>query len=235
MGENDMDLRGDWNRPAAIIVLALVVCLTANAPLAADWSLDSALKQIDDATRGVRGLTGEVSVKDQRGEETRTLEGSVSIMMDGRMRIEVNEEPPRTILCTGGKMFVHQPAKSLVTEYKLGQNPDSLPQYGLVGFSPAGTRLKKDHLVTLVEESTLDGHSVLMLELTPKSEKLRGAIQKIHLWIDQAHWLPLQQRIFHTAAETFLTIRYDNLSRNDRLDPKTFAPKWPKGTRKEKS
>jgi len=103
---------------------------------------------------------------------------------------------------TGGKMFVHQPAKSLVTEYKLGQNPDSLPQYGLVGFSPAGTRLKKDHLVTLVEESTVDGHSVLMLELTPKSEKLRAAMQKIHLWIDQANWLPLQQRIFHTAADT---------------------------------
>jgi outer membrane lipoprotein-sorting protein len=222
-------------RSLSIVIALLALAVPSDISLAGDWSLDDALRQIDKAAKGVRGLTGEASATDQRGEETRSLSGSVAIMMDGRMRIVLEDDPPRTILCASGKMFVHEPARSLVTEYKLGKNPDSLPQYALVGFSPLGTDLKKDYLVTLVEESDLDGHSVLMLELTPKSAALREAIQKIHLWIDQANWLPIQQRIFHTAAETHLTIRYDVLSRNDGLERKLFAPKWPKGTRKEKS
>lgn len=230
-----MTLRVSLIRPVALAISALALLSFAQPSPAADWSLDDALEQIDNATRGVRGLTGEVTATDQRGEESRTLNGSVAVMLDGSMRITIEEDPPRTILCTGGKLYIHEPAKSLVTEYKLGKNPDSLPQYALVGFSPLGKQLKKDYLVTLVEEGTIDGHSVLMLELTPKSAELREAIQKIHLWIDQANWLPLQQRIFHTAADTHLTVRYDGLSRDDRLESKLFAPKWPKGTRKEKS
>lgn len=221
-------------------VLAMAVVATAflspGAPVLADeWSLKTALRQIDSATKGIGGLTGQVTATDQRGEEISTLEGEVAVMMDGRMRIAIGSEPPRVILCTGGKMYVHEPARSLVTEHKLGKNPESLQQYALVGFSPAGTGLEKEHLVTLVEESMLDGAAVLMFELTPKSADLREAIQKIHLWVDQASWLPLQQRIFHTAADTHLTIRYEGLSRNDRIDTKLFAPKWPKGTRKEKA
>jgi outer membrane lipoprotein-sorting protein len=221
--------------PVAFAVLVLAIVFLANPSNAGDWSLDEALKQIEKATKGVRGVSGEVIATDQRGEEILTLDGSVAVMMDGRMRVVLDDDPPRTILCTGGKMYVHEPARSLVTEHNIGKNPDSLPQYALIGFSPLGTGMKKDYLVTLVEDSTIDGHSVLMFELTPKSAELREAIQKIHLWIDQANWLPLQQRIFHTAADTHLTIRYKNISRNDRLESKLFAPKWPKGTRKEKS
>jgi outer membrane lipoprotein-sorting protein len=95
--------------------------------------------------------------------------------------------------------------------------------------------LKKDFLLTVVEaDGTLDDKSIVLLELTPKAEKLRAAVSKIHLWVDQANWLPAQQRIFHGGAETHITVSYSNLSRNDKLDNKLFAPQWPKGTRSQK-
>jgi outer membrane lipoprotein-sorting protein len=131
-------------------------------------------------------------------------------------------------------MFVHEPARSTVVEYPLAKHPDKLAQYAVVGFSPSGKRQKSEYLLTLLDEGDLDGHSVLLLELTPKSDALRGAVSKIQLWIDQANWLPVQQHIVHSRAETHLTVRYAGLSRNDKIDKALFVPKWPKGTRKEK-
>jgi outer membrane lipoprotein-sorting protein len=193
------------------------------------------LKQVDKATKGMRGLTGEMTLVDQQGStEVGSMEGKVSILMDGRVRLEAEGQDPKTVLCVPGKMFVYVPEESLVTEYALAKHLDKLAQYTLVGFSERGTGLKKDHLVTLVEESELEGHSTVLLELTPKSDRLRGSISKIRLWIDQATWLPVQQRIFHSSAETHLTVRYANLSRNDKLSMDPFKPKWPKGTRKQK-
>jgi outer membrane lipoprotein-sorting protein len=209
--------------------------VSGQSVLAGDWSVDEVLKQIDRATKGMRGLTGEITLTDQQGgAEAGSMDGKVSIRMDGRVRLEAEGQDPKTVLCIPGKMFVYEPQKSMVTEYALARHPGKLAQYTLVGFSEQGSALKKNHLVTLVEEDDLEGHSIVLLELTPKSDQLRSSISKIRLWIDQATWFPVQQRIFHSSAETHLTVRYANLSRNDKLSNEPFKPQWPKGTRKQK-
>jgi outer membrane lipoprotein-sorting protein len=223
------------HRNALLGLVVVTPFLLAIPVLGGSWTLKPALKQIDMATKGVRGLAGEVSVVDvQRGDKVLEMAGRVAIREDGRMRIDLAGEKPRTILRIPNKMFVHEPARSTVVEYPLAKHPEKLAQYAITGFAPSGSRLEKTYLLTLVGEKELDGRSVLLLELTPKSEELRAAVSKIQLWIDQANWLPLQQRIFHSGVETHLTLRYSGLSRNDGLDKGLFAPKWPKGTRKEK-
>ena len=82
-----------------------------------------------------------------------------------------------------------------------GKHPDRLAQYAIIGFEPSGTGLLKEFLVSLLEETELGSSSTLLLELTPKDPKLRESIHKIHLWIDQASWFPLQQRIFHAESD----------------------------------
>lgn len=221
-------------RVSFCVVLA-ATHLSGQTATAGGWTVDEVLKQIDKATKGVRGLTGGMTLTDQQGgAEAGSIDGKVSIHMDGRVRLEAEGQDSKTVLCVPGKMFVYEPEKSMVTEYALAKHPGKLAQYTLVGFSDRGSGLKKDHLVTLVEEGDLEGHSIVLLELTPKSDKLRSSISRIHLWIDQANWLPVQQRIFHGNAETHLTVRYANLSRNDNLSMDPFKPKWPKGTQKHK-
>jgi outer membrane lipoprotein-sorting protein len=218
-----------------LFVALLALLLSTGAAWSADWTVEDALKQIDKATKGLRGLTGEVTVTDrQGGTEAGSGSGKASIRTDGRMRLDTGEGG-KTILCTQGQMFVYEPAKSLVTEYPLAKHRDQLAQYALIGFEPRGTALKKDFLLTMVEaDGKLDDKSIVLLELTPKNQALRAAVSKIHLWIDQANWLPAQQRIFHGGEDTHLTVSYANLSRNDKIDNQLFAPKWPKGTRKQK-
>jgi outer membrane lipoprotein-sorting protein len=218
-----------------VCVVLVVPCLSGHLATADEWSVNDVLKQIDKATKGVHALTGEVTLTDQQaGVDTESMDGNVSIRLDGRIRLEAEGDNPKTVLCIPGKMFVYESEESVVTEYPLAKHPDKLAQYTLIGFSTRGAALKKDYLVTLVGEDDLDGHSVVILELTPKSDQLRASVSKIQVWTDQATWLPIQQRIFHGGAETHLTVRYANLSRNDKLSNDPFAPKWPKGTQKQK-
>ena len=47
--------------PVAMIVLLTAFLALGEPSRAAEWSLKTALRQVDDATKGVRGLTGEVA------------------------------------------------------------------------------------------------------------------------------------------------------------------------------
>lgn len=220
----------------SMILGLLGVALIAAAPALADKSpVDSLLKQVDKSTKGVKGLTAQVTLTDvEAGEEKTNRSGSAYISMDGKLRIDLTGDDPETILCTPSDLYVHHPSKMVYEQYKLQQHPERLEQYALLGFSPSGSALKSDFLMTVIEESSLEGSKVALLELTPTRDDLRSAISKIHLWIDQSTYLPIQQRMFHGSADTHLTVRYSDVSREDKLDQAKFKPNWPKGTKKVK-
>jgi outer membrane lipoprotein-sorting protein len=85
-------------------------------------------------------------------------------------------------------------------------------------------------VVSLLGEESIDDHKTLVLELTPRSDEMRAAVSRIQLWIGEAAWLPVQQKIFHGGAETYLSARYRNVSKDVPLEDSLFKPKWPKGT-----
>ena len=218
--------------PVGLLVMAIMAGVTAAA---ATPSVDSVLKQVDRVTKGMKGIIAEVTVVGtEAGEEKTNETGTAYVSMVGQIRIELTGDDPQTILCTPSDLFFHHPSKMTVTQFKLQQHPERLEQYTLLGFSPSGSALKKDFLVTVIEESSLDGSKVYQLELTPKQDDLRGTVSKIHLWIDQSTYLPIQQRIFHSSADTYLTVSYRDVSRADELDQARFKPSWPKGTKKVK-
>jgi outer membrane lipoprotein-sorting protein len=71
-----------------------------------------------------------------------------------------------------------------------------------------------------------------LLELTPKSEQVRNQISKIHLWLDETSWEPLQQKFFETGTDDYFIVRYSNIARNARIPDSRFKPHWPKDTQK---
>jgi outer membrane lipoprotein-sorting protein len=120
----------------------------------------------------------------------------------------------------------------IVEQFNTGKHKERLAQYALLGFEPRGSELERDFLVTILDEESLDGRKVVLLELTPKRDDVREAVSKIHLWIDQSNWLPVKQQVFHGSPETHLTVTYENVSRDDSISQQVFKPKWPKGTEK---
>jgi len=214
--------------PAALLAL----CALASAQPKA-WTTEALLKQLEEESKSFRSMTSSIErikvtvVVNDRSVET----GTMSLRKDNKMLIELNPPDSRTVLRDDDKLFVYSPRLKRVEEYDLGKYKTQLDQYMLLGFGSGD--LKKNYLATYLGEQALDQKRVLLLELTPKDEKVRSNISKIHLWIDPSTWLATQQKFFEAGGDYF-TIHYTNVQRNPKLPDSKFKQPWPKGVQRVK-
>ena len=169
-------------------------------------------------------------VVNDRSTET----GQIFVRRDDKMRIDLKQPDPRTILRDGDQFYIYNPKIRRVEEYDLGKRKSLVDQFLLLGFGTPGSELKKSYLVTLQGEEVLENRKVLLLELTPKAEDVRQQISKIELWIDEANWLPAQQKFYETGSGDYFIIRYTNIARNVRIADSEFKPRWPRGVTRVK-
>lgn len=199
-------------------------------------SLEAVLKQLDAAAREFRSLSADLQrtkvtvVVDDKSTET----GTIVVRRDDKMRLELTQPDARTILRDGNDLYIFNPKIKRVEQYDLGKHRALVDQFLLLGFGTSGSELKKSYLLTVLGEETLDKQKVVWVELTPKSDEVRKQVSKIHLWIDEATWLPAQQKFFETGSGDYFIIRYTNLVRNARIHDSRFKPHWPHGTTKIK-
>ena len=210
----------------------------ARAALAADssWTVDSVLRQLDHESKDFRSLTADlertkvtVVVNDKSTES-----GQIEVRHDDKMRIDLTEPDPRTILRDGDHLYIYKPKIGRVEEYDLGKHRALVDEFLLLGFGTSGQDLKKSYLITLTGEEMLEGAKVVHLSLTPKSEEARNEITKIELWIDEGNWLPAQQQFFENGTGDYFIVRYTHMVRNATIPDSHFKPHWPSGVTKIK-
>src|SRR5262249_6101760 len=165
-------------------------------------------------------------------KDTSTETGHFYVRRDEKMRIEITKPDQRTILRTGDQLFVYTPKINRVEEYDLGKNRQLVDQYVLLGFGTKPENIRKSYDVAVKGEEELDQRKTVLLELTPKSESVARQISKIHMWVDEASWLPIQQKFFEAGSGDYFLFHYKNLMKNLKLGDVKFKPDWPKGTQK---
>ncbi len=167
-------------------------------------------------------------------KDTSTETGKLFVRRDEKMRIEFLTPDRRTILRNGDSLFVFTPKINRVEEYDLGKNREMVDQYVLLGFGTKIENIKKSYLITLLGETELDHKKTVMLELTPKSDQVRKQIARIQMWIDEASWLPVQQKFFESGSEDYLIFHYANMMKNLKIGDSEFKQDWPKGVSRTK-
>jgi len=172
----------------------------------------------------------DASWNDSDGKQTRHSKGTAYFTDNGEIRFETDGKDGSTILLDHKYLYIYEPDRALVEEYKLSKHPDRLEPYARLGFSTTGEDLEDDFLVTLLGDKAIGDRRALGLELTPKRDETRQTVGKVELWIDQASWLPVRQVISHTSSGETLTVNYANTSRNLPLNRDLFDDDWPKGT-----
>jgi outer membrane lipoprotein-sorting protein len=200
------------------------------------WTLDNVLGMMDKSAQDFRTLTADIAhikytdvVKD-----TSTESGKIFVRRDQKMRIEFLQPDPRTILRIGDALFVYTPKINRVEEYDLGKNREMVDQYVLLGFGTKSENVKKSYDVTFMGETEMDHKKTVLLELTPKSDQVRKQIARIHMWIDEASWLPVQQKFFESGSEDYLIFHYTNVMKNLKISDAKFKQDWPKGVTRTK-
>jgi outer membrane lipoprotein-sorting protein len=229
------------SRIARIVVVLLCSAVTgamlssaAGVPVSqqGNWTLENVLKQLDAQAAVFHSLTADlertkvtVVVNDKSTES-----GQILVRRDDKMRIDLTQPDPRTILRDGDKFYIYNPKIRRVEEYNLGNKKSVLDQFLLLGFGTSGTSLKQSYTISLQGEVTLDNRKVILLELSPTTDEVRRQLSKIQLWLDESTWLPVQQQFFETGSGDYFIIRYKNIARNVRIPDSEFKPHWPHGT-----
>ena len=210
--------------------------MSAQSQVKTNWTLDSVLQQLDRESKSFRSLTANIErtkvtvVVNDKSTET----GMIWMRRDNKLRIELAPPDNRTVLVSGDTLHVFNPGLKRVEEFDLGKHKTQLDKFLFLGFGTSAGDLKGDYILTLQGESTIDNRKVLLLELTPKKDDVRVHFSRIHLWIDQATWLPLQQRLYETGSGDHTTIKYSNVQKNTAIPNSRFSANWPKGTQKIK-
>jgi outer membrane lipoprotein-sorting protein len=202
----------------------------------AKWSSEGVLAMMDKSAKDFHSLTAEIeNVKYTAVVEDKSTEtGQIWVRHDQKMRIDITKPEARTILRTGDSLFLYNPKLNRVEEYDLGKNRAMVDQYIRLGFGTKSEDLKKSYLVTVTGEEELDHKKTVLLELTPKADQVRSQLTRIQMWIDEASWLPIQQKFYEAGSGDYILFHYTNMMKNLKLNDSKFKQDWPKGASHEK-
>lgn len=135
--------------------------------------------------------------------------------------IEIQKPEAKSILFNKNKAEIFYPKINQVQEYDLTDHSGILQQFLLLGFGTQSGELKKSYTLKLVGEEILDGDTTAIVELTSLKENVAAQLSKIHLWVSEESWLPVQQKFFQPGGDYFIA-RYTQVRVNRRLPSSTF-------------
>jgi len=135
--------------------------------------------------------------------------------------ISIAKPEAKTVLFKKNKAEIFLPKINQIQEYDLEEQSGLVEQFFLLGFGTETDKLRKDYDLKFVTEEELDGDTTALLELTPRSEKAAAQLTKIHLWVSEESWLPVQQKFFQPGGDYFVA-RYTAVKVNRQLPSSTF-------------
>jgi len=216
----------------------LLVCLVAAAGASSQsrtWSEPLLVESLNRAADHFKTLTANLQYTKftQVIDDKSTESGRLTYGANRHIKIEMLNPEPKEILFTGSKAYIYFPKMSQIQEFDLSKHRSLVEQFLLLGFGTSGDKLKDSYLITVLGETKLDNQAVLQIELTPKDEKIRQQIHKIHLWLDLASWVPVQQKFFEVGGD-YLMARYTEVKVNLPVPRSKVALSAPSGTKRVK-
>lgn len=235
--EKGLDLTAFRRLLLVCATLALCAASQLATPQASQkWTPDAIVSMMDHAAIDFHSLTANIErikytdvVKD-----TATESGQIWVRKDEKIRIQFTKPDPRTVLRAGENLYIYNPKINRVEEYDLKGNQELVDQYLDLGFNTRGEHLKKNFLIAVNGEQELDGHKTVVVELTPKSTKMREQITKIQMWVDTSSWMAVQQKFYEANSGDYFIVHYTGVMKNLKIEDSRFKQDWPKNATKVK-
>jgi len=147
--------------------------------------------------------------------------------------INIKKPEPKTILFRKNRGEIYYPRINQIQEYNLEGKNELVQQFFLLGFSTDSDKLKKDYELKFLNDEELDGEATAVLELTPRSEKVRALITRVQLWVSEESWLPVQQKFLQPGGDYFIA-RYTGVKVNRSLPASAFRVPAPPDAKRVK-
>ncbi len=142
------------------------------------------------------------------------------------MKADIDSMPRKYVLFTGGDVQVYEYKPGgidRVTRYSAGKNRTTFESLLVLGFGGSGQDLLKSFEVKFAGAEDANGvKNAYRLELTPKSERVRGMFQTIILWIDPVRGISVQQKLIEPKSGDYRLAKYSNIHLNANLPDGVF-------------
>lgn len=216
----------------AAIVLCALLAPPGGAAQSRAWTEGMLIDRLNEAADHFKTLTASLQyLKFTRVVDDKSTEGGrLTYGEKGHILIEMVNPEPKEILFTGNKAQIYYPKMAQIQEFDLSKHRSLVEQFLLLGFGTSGDKLKDAYLITVLGETKLDNRLVLQLELTPKDERIRQQIHKIHLWLALDSWVPVQQKFFEVGGDYFQA-RYTDIKVNVPVARSRVRLSAPRGTK----
>jgi outer membrane lipoprotein-sorting protein len=208
-------------------VLALSLCGWGQANRAGD--LETVLQLMDKTAAGFHTLQADFTW-DQFVRVVSSHDYQSGVMYfrrtkkDMEMSAVIKRPAIKYVLFKGGLVRVYEPKIEQVSIYDVGKNRADFQTYLVLGFGGGGSELKSAFDVRYAGTEQAQGVNAYKLELTPKSEKVRGTFSLITLWIDPNRGIAVQQK-FEEPSGDYRVAQYSNIGLNQKLPEDVFTLK----------
>jgi outer membrane lipoprotein-sorting protein len=143
---------------------------------------------------------------------------------DLQMAADITSPDKKYVLFTGNLVSVYQPSIDQVTEYNPGKNKADFESFLVLGFGGRGHDLEKSFDVSYAGMEQVQGVNAAKLDLTPKSQRVKGMFQTITLWIDPARGVSVQQK-FSEPSGDYRVAKYSDIEINRKVPGDVFKLK----------
>jgi len=215
---------------AAQLIFVLLIVASLLAPVRAEDPLQQVLNRMDQTAANFR-TTQAAFVWDQYQkvvDEHDTQQGTVYFRRLGnevQMAADIEDATsPKYVLFTDSKVEVYQPRIDQVTRYNTGKDRAAFESFLVLGFGGSGKDMLKSFEVTYLKNEKVDGIDAAVLQLVPKSEKVRGTFDRIVLWIDPARGVSVRQQLFAPPGDYRLA-KYSDIQLNQKIPDDRFKLK----------
>lgn len=107
----------------------------------------------------------------------------------------------KVILFKKDKAEIYLPKINQIQEYNLSKHKSLIQKFLLLGFGTDARELEKTYKMSYLREEQMGSDTTVVLELTPRKKSLAAQLTKVHLWVSEESWLPVQQKFFEANGD----------------------------------
>lgn len=156
-----------------------------------------------------------------------TQKGEIYFRRSGgqvEMAADVSDpKPPKYVLFADDKIELYETGINRVTVHNAAKNREEFETFLVLGFGGSGRDLLKSFDVSYKGTEKIGDVMADVLDLVPKSQKVRNNISRITLWIDPARGISLQQKMYE--ADGYRLAKYFDIAINKSLPEGVFKLK----------
>ncbi|UCE61411.1 MAG: outer membrane lipoprotein carrier protein LolA [Phycisphaerales bacterium] len=214
----------------------------ATAALAGD-TLESVEKELTSRWNKLKSMSAKMDtlmkIEMQGGSSKTTATGTIEFLnKDGKsmVRMELNSETAGNF---GGNEIKSQASTLTISDgeyahtmsermgHKMAQKTKADPSQ-LGDLASQFEMMRKNNDLKLLPEQTIDGHSVYVIEATPKDKPTQG-MGKMIMYYAKDTGVPLKMIMHDTDGKTISETTYSDVKVNKPIDPARFVFKAPEG------